>query len=106
MKLNCETQDRYTPDVNEVPPGEVVNCGVCGDAMNERRNVLGPRGYASALAGSKSLHDEFECPNRESDWHVQIVKLRRKIEETPSSKIADLLKTEVLEILDNRKATK
>lgn len=35
MKINNNTQFRYTPDIGVVPAGEKVHCGVCGKLIPE-----------------------------------------------------------------------
>ena len=105
MKLG-DTQYRYTPDIGIVPEGEEARCGVCGDLMNERRNCLGARGFAQAMAGSKSNYDEFLCPNHLEKWHEQVVALRQEIKKTPSRTLAILMEQEVKDILENREPTK
>lgn len=56
-------QDCYTPDVGVIINGVVVLCGICGTACTEKRNIVGPRGFAQAWSGGKSAHDSFVCPN-------------------------------------------
>lgn len=97
-------QDYFTPD-----PGKIkgpVYCGVCGDKMNESRNVLGPRGFAMAMTGSKELHDTFCCPSRSEIWHIQVVKLRKMARDTPSAKLAKMLLDEANDVAISRAATK
>lgn len=106
MKLDCDTQSRYTPDPGTVPEGEDVFCGVCGDKMDEKRGCNGPRGFAMAMSGSKSPYDSWTCPNREEPWHQQVVALRNAMRETPSAKIALIMAEEVGEILSVREQTK
>lgn len=81
-------------------------CGVCGAVMNEERNVNGPRGWAQAMGGGKSLHDVFECPHRQEQWHRQVIALRREAKNSVSKKIADLLLQEAEEVLSSKEATK
>jgi hypothetical protein len=98
------TQDYFSPD-----PGTVegpVKCGVCGERMNERRNVNGPRGFAMALSGSKELHDVFICPLRTEHWHIQAKKLREEARDTVSGKLAQMFMEEADEIISIRTPTK
>lgn len=106
MKLEDNTQFRYTPDPGEVPQGESVFCGVCGDKMTEKRDVMGARGYAQAMAGGKSAHDSFRCPNYSEDWHKQVVALREAAKETPSVRLGEIMLAEVDLIIGRREATK
>lgn len=106
MRLDSNTQCRYTPDVGVVPEGENVLCGVCGDKMTETRDHNGARGFAQAMSKTTSVHDLFECPNVNEDWHRQVISLRRKAWSTPSLSLAALFEAEVDSILENREATK
>jgi hypothetical protein len=105
-QLECDTQCRYTPDPGEVPVGETVHCGVCGDAMVEKRDCYGPRGFAQAIGGGKSKYDCFNCPNAEEMWHRQVVVLRNKADQSPSAKLANMMRDEANEILTDRVHTK
>lgn len=97
-------QDYFTPDAGIIKGP--VHCGVCGDKMEEKRNVYGPRGFAMAMSGSKELHDTFWCPNRNSVWHIQVVKLRKMARECPSAKLAKMLLEEANDVVTSRAATK
>lgn len=103
QNFNC---GRYTPDVGIVPKESSVLCGVCGEVMNEFRNHLGPRGFAQAMSGGKSLHDLFECPNLNEKWHKQIVELRKEAEKTSSAVLERIYTEEAQLILETRKTTK
>lgn len=104
--IKPNTDGYYTPDCGEVPKGEKVCCGVCNDKMKVKRNCYGPRGFASAMAGSKHHYDSFTCPNYKEKWHEQVVKLRREARSTSSAKLAQMFLEEVDDILKNRKPTK
>lgn len=105
IKLNHQ-MCRYTPDIGEVPDGEIVLCGVCGDPMNEKRNVTAARGFFQGVTGTKTLHDVFVCGNIEKDWHCQVLALMKKSKDTPSAKLAQIYFEEANEILKNRTSTK
>lgn len=99
-----DTQCHFTPD-----PGKVVgpvNCGVCGEQMKERRNVNGPRGFVMAMIGSKSLHDSFDCPFSQDEWHIQVVRLREEGDKSVSARIEAIYRDEAEEVLKTRTATK
>ena len=103
-QLESNTQDRSTPD-----PGKVEGplfCGVCGEEMDVKRNVNGPRGSVQAMSGGKSPHDVFTCPHREEQWHEQVVALRKEAKKTPSAKLEKLLLEEAEEILQSKECTK
>ncbi len=104
MRLKSNTQYSYTPDPGTIE--EPVECGVCGEKMKCRRNVNGPRGFAMAMSGSKQLHDSFDCPHREQDWHKQAVALREEARATASAIFQTALEKEADEIVSTRKSTK
>jgi hypothetical protein len=106
MKLESETQERFTPDAGTYDPDENFFCGACGDLMNSRFGVDGPTGSIEAMAKRKHLHDVYECPNREEDWHQQVIALRREKRTTASTLIESLLDEEAQIVLDKRVATK
>jgi hypothetical protein len=106
MKLKSDTQERFTPDAGTYDPDENFFCGACGDLMNVRFGVNGPTGWVEATAGRKHLHDVYECPNREEDWHRQIIALRKEKKTTASTLVEALLDEEAQIVLDKRVATK
>ncbi len=106
MQLSSNEQCQYTPDPGVVAEGESVHCGVCGDKMNEIRDCNGPRGFAMAMSGSKSLHDYFSCPNMDDEWHKQVVLLRKEARESNSNAITTILLAEAEQVCCNRKPTK
>lgn len=54
---------------------------------------------ASAMAGIKSLYDEFDCPYFNEPWHAQASDLQEKIEETTSKRVRELYQLDLDEIL-------
>jgi hypothetical protein len=111
MYTTCDTCDRYTPDAGTAD--EPVICGVCGDAMECVRNSRGPRGWAQAVAmhmrgetDTGTPHDIFSCPNSETDWHKQVIALRREGMRSPSKVLEGMLRDEARTILERRQCTK
>lgn len=102
MQLEGNTHQYYTPDLGVVPHGESVHCGVCCDKMDETRNAFGPRGFAAAMSKNWTHHDVFCCPNKNKSWHKKVVSLRNEIASTSSSKIKEMLESEVQELLSTR----
>lgn len=107
-----ETQDYFTPDAGTVDGP--VQCGVCGDDMTLlARDSRGPRGFVQAMGmrlrnetNTGSPHDIFACPNREEDWHRQVVALRNEARRTSSGNLEGLLMDEAAAIAKSRQATK
>lgn len=106
MKLESDTQCRYSPDAGEHDPQEKMYCGVCGDVMDARLGVNGPTGSVEAMAKRKHLHDSYTCPNMEEVWHLQLIALRNEKRRTASTLIEALLEEEVVMVLETRKETK
>jgi hypothetical protein len=101
--LEQDTQFRYTPDAGTVRGP--CHCGVCRTQMSEKRAVNGPRGFAEAMGRHSSTHDVFECPHGSELWHQQVVALRTAADKTPSGKLAEMFRTEAIEIVGSREAT-
>lgn len=104
MKLESNIQSHYFPDPGVVQ--EPVQCGVCGETMDVKRDVDGPTNYTMAICGSKRPHDSFSCPFYDTDWHNQVVALRNEARSTASARLHDMLEKEADEIVSTRKATK
>jgi len=92
----------FTPDTGEV---DIWNCDLCGTPANATRNVIGPRGFAAAMAKQYVSHDVFECPHRKEDWHQQVSELKREQRKTKSLQVRTTLQTEIDLILEARETT-
>jgi hypothetical protein len=99
-KMASDTQFRYTPDPGEHKDDEAILCGVCGTEASVSRNVDGPRGYAQAMSGGKSLHDVYECPRANDEWHRRVVAIRQEARKTASHKHRDMLRQEAYDVLE------
>jgi hypothetical protein len=106
MRLECDIQDRYTPDQGTHHKDEVIQCGVCGENMIAKFSVFGARGFAQAIGGGGSYHDSYHCPNREKPWHKQVVALREEARKTSSRKLTEMLREEADEVLATKTPTK
>lgn len=98
----------WSNDIATPRPGEydVIMCGFCNSEMNVRRNVNGATGMAEAMAKRSHLHDSFECPSKDEDWHIQAKKLIQMAQETPSKRLEEMFLLEAQEILFKKTATK
>lgn len=76
-----------------------VFCRVCGAPCRVRRDVLGPVGFASALAGQKVRHDEHVCLHTGEAWHERAVAMLRSIEAEPSERIAQVRRAELDDLI-------
>lgn len=97
-------QGRYTPDIQEKVKS--ASCDICGTNMNVTRGVDGPTGSIEAMGRRHHLHDSFNCPYLDEDWHIQVVRIQREASETCSGKLTAMLLAEADEICKSRKATK
>ena len=94
-------------------PGEEaeVLCRVCGEVMEARRGVVGPTGWAHAMAikagaATGTPHDEFACGFSGEGWHRQALVLKMEARETPSRRVEQALLDEADEVVRTRTATK
>ncbi len=88
-------------DVFFEKPGDVEErfCRVCGTLCKVERNRVGPTGWVAAMAKKDSLHDYFYCRYKNEGWHAQALKLVQAIEETPSKRVAELMRLDLLDLL-------
>lgn len=91
-------------DVFFLEPGskKEMYCRICNSKCDVRRNVYGPASFAMAVGRKKKLHDVFTCPHAEEEWHGRAGKLVEEIEDTPSETVADLMRKEFEELLDEQ----
>ena len=94
-------------------PGEEaeVRCRVCGEVMEARRGVVGPTGWAHAMAikagaAQGTPHDEFACGLSGEAWHRQALALKMEARKTPSRDLESILLEEAEEVVRTRTATK
>jgi hypothetical protein len=82
-------------------PGKVIEmrCRVCGNNCDVKRDVYGPSNFVEAVSRTNDLYDIFTCPNANHNWHVIALKLVVAIEETPSKRMADLMKLDLEDLL-------
>jgi hypothetical protein len=94
-------------------PGEAaeMRCRVCGEPMRARRDVVGPTGWAHAMAikagaAQGTPHDELACDHSGEAWHRQALALRMEAARTPSRELEKILSAEAEELVRTRAATK
>jgi hypothetical protein len=76
-----------------------MHCAVCGIECLVRRNVDGPTGFVMAMAKQTRLHDVFTCPHRDEKWHKQAARLYQAIQDTPSPRLAALIRLDLEDVL-------
>ena len=86
--------------IAEPNSGEAKRCRVCDSPCKSTPNVFGPTGFISAMAKSFTYHDEFVCPHTDELWHEKALQLAISIDETPSKRLADLMRADLRDILD------
>lgn len=94
-------------------PGEMaeIPCRVCGKVMEARRGVIGPTGWAHAMAinagaATDTPHDEFTCQHSGETWHRQALALKLEARKTSSGQVEQMLLGEADEIIRTRTATR
>ena len=96
---------RLNYDVFYMPPQSVneMHCRVCGSRCFVQRNYFGPSDFSSAMGQVHQYWDRFACPNSESPWHEQALSLVVAIDETPSKRLAELMRLDLEDILKENK---
>lgn len=74
-------------------------CRVCDSHCSVTRNVYGPTGFVSAMAGQFRMHDEFVCPHSDEPWHGRALKLAIEVDKTPSKRLATLMREDLEDLL-------
>lgn len=89
-------------DVFFFDPGskDDVFCRACHTKCEVRRNVYGATSSVMAMAKIKKLHDVFTCPYSGKEWHNQAVALAVEIDKTPSKAIAELMKNDLQDLIN------
>jgi hypothetical protein len=117
LKLPRDTDPLVTHhsgwDFFTATPGSVeeARCRVCGEAMAVRRGVVGPTGWAHAMAIVAGVRegtplDAFACDLSGEAWHRQALALKRQAEATPGRRLERALLDEAAEVVRRRAATK
>ena len=86
--------------IAEPDSGEERYCRVCNAPCKAMGNVFGPTGFVSAMAKKFTYHDEFVCPHTDEPWHQKALQLAVAIDDTPSKRLADLMRADLLDILN------
>ena len=85
----------YDYFIGEANSGEERTCRVCGATCTARRNIHGPTDHVSAMAKQFAYHDAFVCPHAGEAWHEQALQLAIGMDETPSNRVAALMKADL-----------
>ena len=90
--MSLKGYDYFTPDAGTITG---MNCKVCGVMCDVERGVEGPRSFAAAMGGIKTLHDRFSCPYSEIDWHEKALNLFQDIEKCNSPSIKKIMEADL-----------
>ena len=74
-------------------------CNVCGKKCDVNKKVYGSSSFSTAMGKKYDFHDIFVCPNAGKKWHELALKLVLSIEETPSKRVAELMKLDLNDLL-------
>jgi len=77
-----------------------VRCEVCGSICDVTRNVMGPRCFAEAVGRKEGLHDKFECPHVEEQWHAVCFNMREELDEISSPTLREIIIKDLFTGLD------
>lgn len=86
----------FTTEPDEI---EKMTCQVCGTLCNVERSIHAPTGWAEAMGRRGHWHDKFTCPHIDEAWHEQALELLVNIEDSPSKRLAALMRLDLEEIL-------
>jgi hypothetical protein len=78
---------------------EEMRCRVCGSKCNARREVNGPHNFITAVTRVDDMWDVFTCPHGGQAWHDKAVELAVAIDETPSKRVAALMRQDLEDLL-------
>ncbi len=78
-----------------------IKCKVCGTICIVSRDVFGPTSWASAMGKKNSKHDRFQCPHIDKEWHKKALHLIEEIEKCPSKRVANIMRIDLLDIINN-----
>ena len=86
-----------------VEPGTVdsMRCGACGAVCEVRRGVDTATSMVSAMARKTRRVGVFQCPHADADWHYLAIRLVQAIAETPSRRLASLMRQDLEDVLND-----
>jgi len=102
--------DYFTPDAGTT---DSMICVACGEIMQVKRNIERRQHgrWFNCKGGEDCDHpvrriDEFSCQYSGQGWHNQVIAIKRLQRDLPSQVLADLLNSEISEIIKNKVPTK
>lgn len=94
--MSMKNYDVFYTEPNTV---DEMFCKVCGTRCEVERGLFGPTSWAEAQAEGGHWHDRFICPHSCKPWHETAVDLYFEMEETPSKRIAELMRLDLEDLL-------
>lgn len=77
-----------------------IRCRVCSRICRVERSIIGPTGPAEGMSHRGHWYDSFRCPNSGKPWHELALRLVRGIEDTPSLRLAKIIRLDLDELLE------
>jgi hypothetical protein len=74
-------------------------CGVCGTERMIKHNINGPTSWAGAMTGHKHLHNVFECPHYNAEWHNLAYRLIGEMMATASKRLYAMIEFDLDELV-------
>lgn len=78
---------------------DAMRCRVCGTNCQVRREVHGPHDFVMTASRVHDVWDVFTCPHSGKVWHDKAVELAVAIDETPSKRVAALMREDLEDLL-------
>lgn len=88
-------------DVFMLDPGtaDQVSCRVCRATCTVVRNATGATSFAGAVTKTVKVHDLFTCPNSQTVWHVDALRLAEAVNDSPNPRIAAQMRMDLDELI-------
>jgi hypothetical protein len=87
--------DYFYPDAGKE---KEMKCQACFQVMDVSRNVKKTHGRYGPLKKNRIV-DAFTCLSSGTDWHNQVIELRKYSSSIPSRKLSNIVDEEIAEIL-------
>ncbi len=76
-----------------------MRCKVCETVCDVKVGINGPSGFGEAMGRGSHLHDRFDCPHCDEEWHEQALELMQDIEKSPSPTLQNIMKDDLDDIV-------
>ncbi len=72
-----------------------MTCKICNSICDVKRRDYGPTSFGGAMLKHHRLHDRFDCPHREEEWHKQALELYLDIEKCHSPSLKEVMQNDL-----------